>query len=134
MPQRLAVVVGASIAAVAFVASPASATTTNYWGYNNLTASNPPAGTCPGSIAGIACSGWNNWDYSQADWNSGSGSFVLGFICSSDGLLHGRVISGTPNTYTDLWSSDCPTHYNKAAVAHYSGTYNYLQARALIFP
>ena len=27
----------------------------------------------------------------------------------------------------------CPGHYNKAAVSHVDGTYNYLQARALVF-
>jgi hypothetical protein len=117
----------------------ALASTTVYWGYNNLTASNPPAGSCPSSAAGVACSGSQNWDYSEADWNSGNGAWMLGFICQSDGLLHGRVFSGNEakKTYDWLWSDSCPTHYNRAAVAHISGgsgTYDYLQARALIFP
>lgn len=132
--HALTVVVLLAISATAAVAS-----TTNYWGYNNLTASNPPAGTCPGSVAGIACSGSNNWDYSQVGWTSGRSSFTVGFICSSNGLLVGRLLSGSEafGTYTVLWSNYCSTHYNKAAVAHINGgsqTYNYLQARALIFP
>lgn len=126
------------VAVLAFWVSGAMATTVNYWGYDNLTSSNPPAGTCPGSAAGIACSGSNNWDYSQVDWTSGRSSFTFGFICSSNGLLIGRLMSGSEafNTYTLKWSDACPGHYNKAAVAHVnggSGSYNYLQARALIF-
>jgi len=127
-----------AVAALVLWASNALATTVVYWGYNYLTASNPPAGTCPGAASGIACSGWNNWDYSQVDWTSGRSSFTLGFICSSNGLLVGRLMFGTESfgTYTVLWSNYCPTHYNRAAVAHIDGgsqTYNYLQARALIF-
>jgi hypothetical protein len=108
------------------------------WGYNNLSATNPPAHTCsdPDSIAGIACSGWSNWDYSQVDWNSGSARFVIGFICSSNRLLVGRVhgASEPKTTYTEVYYDWCPGHYNKVAVAHFDGTYNYLQSRALIFP
>jgi hypothetical protein len=107
-----------------------------YWGYNNLTSSNPPAGTCPGWFAGFACSGWGNWDYSQVDWTSGSGTFLFGFICQSDGALHSERIYGDGDpkgTYTSFYASLCPGHYNKAGVDHFGGTYNYLQARALVF-
>lgn len=119
-------------------ATPALGTTVNYWGYGNLTANNPPAGNCPGSAKGIACSGWDYWDYSRVAWTSGRSAFAFGFICQSDGLLWGRPLSGQESfdTYTVLWSSYCPTHYNRVAVAHLAGgqgTYNYLQARALIF-
>ena len=134
----LASVAALAVVAMTIVVAGAQAATTVYWGYNNLTASNPPAGTCPGSASGIACSGSNNWDFSQVDWTSGRSSFALGFICSSNGLLVGRLMSGSEafNTYTVRWSDYCPTHYNRAAVAHLnggSGSYNYLQARALIF-
>lgn len=123
---------------LAIWAPAALATTTNYWGYGNLTASNPTAGTCPNSVAGIACSGWAEWDYSQVGWNSGRSAFGFGFICQSDGYLWGPLMNGSESfgTYTALWSDWCPGHYNKAAVTHLSGgagTYNYLQGRALIF-
>ncbi len=110
-----------------------------YWPYNYLTKNNPSAGTCPNSAAGVVCTGWNYWDESDADWNSGTGSFVVGFICSFDGQLWGRLLWGdeTPKTYGAWWSSYCPTHYNRAAVAHvepsYFGTYNYLRARVQIW-
>jgi|SRR5579885_970289 len=136
---RFFALAGATVATALVLAAVAGATTTAYWGYNNLTASNPPAGTCPGAVAGIACDGWNNWDYSEADWNSGRSSWTLGFICQSDGLLWGHLYSGseTFKTYDQLWSTYCPTHYNRTAVAHVNGgseSYNYLQARSVIYP
>ncbi len=126
------------LAALTVWVTPALGTTVNYWGYGNLTANNPPAGTCPGSVSGLACSGWNNWDYSQVDWISGRSAFAFGFICQSDGLLWARLMSGQEafSTYTAHWYDYCPTHYNRAAVNHRpsgEGTYNYLQARGLIF-
>jgi hypothetical protein len=124
-----------------FLTGTAIASTTNYWGYNNLTATNPPGTQCPvNGSPGIACSGWNNWDYSQVDWVSGRSSFAFGFICQPDGIVNARFMSGSESfgTYTVLWSDYCPgDHYVKAAVAHINGgsnTYNYLQGRALIFP
>jgi len=138
--RRLWLGAAVAVAALTVGVSAAFGTTVVYWGYNNLTHSNPPAGTCPGAVSGIACSGWNNWDYSEADWNSGRSAWTLGFWCQSDGLIHGKLFFGneTFKTYDQLWSTWCPTHYNKVAVAHVDGgaygTYNYLQARALIFP
>lgn len=116
---------------------PALATTVNYFGYANLTASNPPAGSCiSGSVAGLACSGWTDWDYSQAGWNSGQSAWVLGFLCQYDLTVHGRLFNGLEgfNTYTVQWLDFCPGHYNKAAVGHVNGpygSYNYLQGRAI---
>jgi hypothetical protein len=137
--RRLCLIGVTATAALALAVDAAFGSTTVYWGYNNLTANNPPAGTCPGATSGVACSGWNNWDYSEADWNSGRSTWTLGFWCQSDGRIHGRLFFGyeTFKTYDMLWSTYCPTHYNKAAVAHVNGgteTYNYLQARALHFP
>ncbi|MBX6370549.1 MAG: hypothetical protein IRZ04_21475 [Rhodospirillales bacterium] len=126
---------------MAIVTAPvALATTVDYFGYANLTANSPPSGSCfSGSVAGLACSGWNYWDYSQADWNSGRSAWILGFLCQADGNVYGRLFTGGESfsTYTLLWSDVCPGHYNRAVVAHTSGgteTYNYLQGRALIFP
>ncbi len=133
----LAAVVGVMLAAVV---PAALATTTAYWGYDNLTANNPPANSCfSGSHSGIACSGWNYWDYSEAAWNRGRSSWTLGFLCQADGLIHGRLFAGseTFKTYDVLWSDYCPGHYNRDAVAHINGgseSYNYLQARDVIYP
>lgn len=136
---RIATALCVTWIAAAVLASAAWASEYVYWGYNNLTAPNPPAGTCPGATSGIACDGWNYWDYSRVDWNSGRSAFTFGFICSYDGLLWGRVMSGdeTFKIYDALWSTYCPTHYNRTAVAHLNGgseSYNYLQSRSLIFP
>jgi hypothetical protein len=128
-----ALVAAATVFLVVFVGS-VKATTQVYWGYNNLTASNPPAGTCPTWPSGFACSGWGNWDYSQVDWTSGSGTFAFGFICQSDGLFYGYVHGDgdTKTTYSVFYARLCPGHYNKA-VSHLDGTYDYLQASALVF-
>ena len=115
----------------------ALATTTNYFGYANLTASNPPANSCGSpSVAGLACSGWSNWDDSEGDWISGHSGWVLGFVCQSDGLLWGYTFSGYEafGTYSTHYSTYCPGHYNRVAVYHFAngnGTYNYLQGRAI---
>ena len=128
----------ACVLALAVWVPAALGTTINYWGYDNLTANNPPAGTCPGSVKGFACSGWDYWDYSQVDWDSGRSAFFFGFVCQSDGLFWGEPMSGqeTFKTYTQLWSDYCPSDYNRVAVTHAgggAGTYNYLQGRGLIF-
>lgn len=86
----------------------ALATTVNYFGYANLTANNPPASSCfSGSVAGLACSGWTEWDYSQAGWNSGHSGWTLGFLCQADFTVHGRLFFGYEafGTYT----AQCPT-------------------------
>jgi hypothetical protein len=134
--RRVCVVVVAAVV-LATVVSSAKAITGNYWGYNNLSVTNPPAGTCMTNPsypwpAGFACSGWGNWDQSWVDWTSGSGKFSFGYLCQSDGVFHGRVLNGAggdvPAFYTAVYYAYCPGHYNKAMVGHDSGTYNYLQA------
>lgn len=89
--RRRSAVAATVVALVAIVMAPvAFATTVNYFGYANLTANNPPSGSCfSGSVAGLACSGWNYWDYSQADWNSGRSAWILGFLCQADGNVYG---------------------------------------------
>jgi hypothetical protein len=134
--HRLAIVL--ALVSVGVVPVAAEATTINYWGYGNLTLSNPASGTCPSQPSGFPCSGWNNWDYSQVDWNSGQGSFRLGFICQGTGYLTGPQFYGNEGfqTWTVAWTV-CPTHYNRSGVEYITniyGTYDYLQARALIFP
>jgi hypothetical protein len=134
-----AIVVGAvSVLALCVLVPAAFATTVNYFGYANLTASNPPANSCgTPSQAGLACSGWANWDYSEADWVSGHSDWYLGFLCQKTGSVNGRWIHTWEDfrTYDEYWSNDCPDgHYNRAAVLHLNntnGSYDYLQGRAL---
>ena len=140
LPRRALVVAAIVVLALGVFVPAAFATTTNFFGYANLTASNPAADSCfSGSEAGLACSGWANWDYSQADWTSGHSGWILGFLCQADGKVHGLYRTGFEpfNTYTELWSDDCLLgHYNRAVVAHYpngNGSYNYLQGRAIKF-
>jgi hypothetical protein len=126
-------VVVAVVAAAAVVSGASGYSTDTYWGHNNLTASNPPAGTCPGSAAGIACTGWNYWDESDVHWHSGTAYFTPSFICGSDGLLHGPARGGPydpPGTYGAWWSTWCPGHYNRVSVAHlnFNSSYNYIHA------
>lgn len=135
--------VAAVIAFAMIAASSAAARSGNYWGFNNLSASNPPAGQAC-SVAGVggwACTGFNNWDQSDADWRGGHGAFVVGFICGDDGLLWGAPHGGYEGfgVYAAWWSTYCPfTHYNRVAVAHREpspyGSYNYLQAIWRIWP
>ena len=137
LSRRALVITVIAVLSLGALVPAALATTVNYFGYANLTASNPPAGSCiSGSTAGLACSGWTDWDYSQAGWNSGQSAFVLGFLCQADLTVWGRPFSGTEGfgTYTAQWSTYCPGHYNKAAVGHLNGpygSYNYLQGRAI---
>lgn len=137
--RALVIAVIAALALGAFVPT-ALATTVNFFGYANLTANNPPASSCfSGSVAGLACSGWTEWDYSQAGWNSGHSGWTLGFLCQADFTVHGRLFLGYEgfDTYTAQWSDYCPGHYNRAVVEHVNdgnGSYNYLQGRGLKFP
>ena len=137
--RALVIAVIAALPLGAFVPA-ALATTVNFFGYANLTANNPPASSCfSGSVAGLACSGWTEWDYSQAGWNSGHSGWTLGFLCQADFTVHGRLFLGYEgfDTYTAQWSDYCPGHYNRAVVEHVNdgnGSYNYLQGRGLKFP
>lgn len=136
--SRWARVILMASVAVAVLAGSAGAATNAYWGYNYLTASNPPAGTCPTFGAGKACSGWNYWDYSQMDRNSGSAFVGIGFIYTSDrDRIHYAPIPFDPGVYTVVWNDfrlpEPYSHYNKAACVYVSGTYVYAQCRALIF-
>jgi hypothetical protein len=123
---------------LAVFATPASATETPYFGYDNMTASNPPAGSCPGFGSGRDCIGWNWWDYSRIDRNSGSATIGMGFTYDNNpGVIQYIPIPFDPGVYTVVWNDSRfsnPTHYNRAACLHVGGTYSYLQCRALIFP
>jgi hypothetical protein len=136
---RVLLVVAALVGLTLFVAPPGSAgTTNNYWGYNNMTSSNPAAG-CPGNgLAGIACSGWNNWDRSQVDYNSGSATLRVAMNGSGSGDYYGFSVSSA-NVYTLIrndWNAAHPTlyiqPYNRAACLYLSGSYAYIQCRAII--
>jgi hypothetical protein len=118
-------------------AATASATTTIYWGYNNLTPNNPPAsaGECPGvNDSGIACSGWNNWDRSQIDYNSGNATIrvAMNNPNSSDYPSLWPTSSGTYTLVRTTWNQthhgpgDYIEPYNRAA-CFVSGGYAYTQ-------
>jgi hypothetical protein len=139
------------IAAVAMAFSwtaSAGADEVHNWGYGNLTKSNPAPGTCnagyPFNLAG-ACLGYRNWDYSRVYWNSGTGAFDFGFICSpaerragTDGYGRGLGDNSAFGTYTLQWNSSICGHYLRVFVRSLeddgvAGTYNYLKSTGLIF-
>jgi len=125
------------VIAALVVAATAAATTDNYFGFDNLTSSNPPSGACSGFGAGRDCvSGWNFWDYTQIQRNSGSATIGMGFIWNGN---HSQInyvpIPFDAGTYTRIWSDgdfSNQTHYNKPACLYLNGTYSYLQCRGII--
>jgi hypothetical protein len=139
--ERIGLVALAVVGAILLMAPSAGATTTPYWGYNYISSTNPPAGTCTvdgyGYPAGYACSGWNYWDYSQIDRASSSGgNVVVGFRFTSTSYIGGNDTT-TGGTYTIKWNDpifgSAPTHYNRAACYYWSGNRTYVQCRDLIF-
>jgi len=121
----------AAVVAALALAGTAGAAVTNYYGYAWISSTSPPAGTCPGWDAGMACSGWNYWDYSQIDIRT-TAIVIYGFIFRG-GWFHMRYVWG-PATYTALWSSfgSSATHYNRAGCRRHASP-AYVQCRALIF-
>ena len=136
---------GALLLLAAVFAAVAAATTVNYWGYNYQTRSNPAAGTACGDVYGdgIACAGYNYWDRSQLDYNSGSAHILFGFWNCAGCQLYGLrpSSSGLYTIVRTTWNSDHPSQtvnaYNEVACAwddwpDGSG-YAYDQCRAIIF-
>lgn len=118
-------------AALLVIPAGADATTVNYWGFNNLSGSNPPAGSCSFFTfpSGYVCSGWNYWDRSQVQNNSG-GQINLGFV-DNQGSYFSVSRSGIA-TYT-VYRTDFQfvPLYNRVMCSHGPGT-NYVQCRAII--
>lgn len=130
----LALLVGGIVSVSAY------ATTTIYWGYNNLTQSNPPLGTCSGNGPGVACSGFNNWDRSQIQIAGGTGAIVsFGFQNCAGCVLYGA--SGKPlGTYTLIRNEYNSVHggvinpYNRTMCGYGGdGSASYVQCRAIWF-
>lgn len=76
----------------------------HYWGYDNMTSTNPVGGGSGAKCwynfgAGTACSGWNNWDRSRVDYNSGNATIQFGFKHCT-----GCYILGDNATYTKWWT------------------------------
>jgi hypothetical protein len=92
-------------------AATASATTVNYWGYNNMTKSNPPSGTCSSERAGVACSGWNYWDRSQIAYNSGNAVILYGMEnCAGCAWRGYTALSPGVGTFIRTqWNQDNPS-------------------------
>lgn len=138
---RALIVLAACIIAAGTFAATAAAVTHVYFGYNNLTASNPSQPNCNGIFSffsGYACFGKNYNDYTQVDWTSGRSDFRLGFTTCYGCGYENRLISGNENfgTYTVRWSQFPVSHYNYSVCSHSEGgpgSYNYLQCRALVF-
>ncbi len=138
--SRLVFAIVSTVVFAAAIAGSSWAGTSDYWGFNNLSSSNPGAGTAcaVAEVGGWACTGFNYWDQSDADWRNYRGYFKVGFICESDGYLWGPEHGGNESygVYGAWWSTWCPTHYNRVAVAHLPGDsgQNYLQALKSIWP
>ena len=139
--QRIGLVAVALVGVMLLMAPSASATTTPYWGYNYISSTNPPVGTCSvdGVVyaAGYACSGWNYWDYSQIDRASSSGGHVVvGFRFTGTSFIGGNDTT-TGGTYTIKWNDPifgtAATHCNRAACFYFGGNKTYVQCRDLIF-
>lgn len=129
------------LAALLFASSSASAGVvyTTYWGYNNLSRTNPPAGTCNGQGAAIACSGFNNTpphDTSFLAHQSGSAYVDIGFQNCIGCALYGQVTDSTPGNYETTYPVVKFFYpnlgpYNRVYCAHYTdmNTYAYAQCR-----
>ncbi len=144
--RRLLVVIALASLIGGMVSAVARADTRPYWGYNNLQQYNPPSSAqeCnPYNEAGNACSGMNNFDRSQIDYQSGSAYVLFGFLqcweCSH--------VAGIVATYSEVWTvirtdwnadhpNDTVPHYNRG-ICHYDGPtanrYAYIQCRMIIF-
>jgi hypothetical protein len=113
--------------AFAALAAPAAALSHNYWGFNYLSSTNPPAGTCDGHFpAGYACEDTSGWTQSQVQNNSG-GEIGVGFLDTFGTYTyvpHSGI--GTYNEYTS--SGHWGTAPFRAACSHGGGT-NYVQCR-----
>lgn len=135
---------GVVAAAIALIATAAAlATTHTYWGFNTMNNLNPPSGTCPSSVAGIACDGFNNWDQNEIAQNSG-GSIIQGFENTTGGTIYGiarACCAADPHPWELAWNDSRlggnVLHYNRTACSYAfgSGTSgSYVQCRSLIFP
>jgi hypothetical protein len=140
--RRQSRLLGVAAAFTLLFPTTALATTVNYWGFNNMTKSNPPAGTCSSERAGVACSGWNYWDRSQLAYNSGNATMFWGMENCAGCAWRGYTAL-SPGVWTLIrtqWNLDFPSSpinpYNRALCAFADGslnTYAYVQCRAIIY-
>jgi hypothetical protein len=136
---RVTVMALAVLTALA-IATPAQAITyTNYWGFNNLTKTNPPAGTCSGQGAAIACSGFNNTpphDTTFIQINSGNATLAEGFQnCQGCAVYYGNA-GPSAGAWELTWSQLHNVYpglgtYNRVTCMHRfdEPTYSYCQCR-----
>ncbi len=143
--KRLLLLVTMAAATSLFLSVAARADTKAYWGYNNMTQTNPPAYTCQGQYAGFACSGFNNIDRTQIDYQSGDAFIDLGFQnCVGCTFKGDYIYGGNIGVWTILrseWNSAHPTEnpinsYNRSACrwGDWAPTYAYLQCRRIVLP
>jgi hypothetical protein len=115
MPRAVATIaLIIAFSAVAGVAHASYAEWHNYWGYNNLSRTNPPAGTCSGQGAAVACSGFNYTpphDFSAIDMPSGNAVIAHGY----------QNCSGCT-----IWKADWPAPgYDETSWDYYAGVLGY---------
>lgn len=118
-------------------ASPASASTTPYYGYNFLAPHTPAAGRCTAApfTDGQACSGFNYWDRTQVAKNSG-GFIGLGFMETTgygDYIITSVNSDDNPPAVVRRVDLSPINPYNASWCLYYVGNSSYVQCRAIVF-
>lgn len=114
--------------------SVAAADVVNFWGFNHMNSTNPGVGYCSSrpSSSGIACAGWNYWDRTQIEKNSGD-YIAYGFLDNDGSASFRGTSTQLEGTFTILRTDAGATTYNRSTCAYQSGAGSYLQCRAIIF-
>jgi hypothetical protein len=139
--MRNALAVSAVALALMVVSAPGATTSAYYYG--TMSASTP-TGECsafPPSQTGVACHGWNYWDYSRVVFVT-SGRIRWGFIFNNgtnDMYVKDSGTVGANTTVTVVWNDSFfgggVTHYNRALCgAMGTGSSPTVSCQALIFP
>lgn len=137
---RIVLCLGIAAVLACGAAATAHASYTPYWGYNNLTRTNPPAGTCPGQGAAFACSGFNDTpphDSSALEYSSGDAQVEYGYQNCAGCTRFAFLANSGPGHYEVPWFTvldyypNLNTNYNRLYCAHYTNqnTYAYIQCR-----
>jgi hypothetical protein len=135
MLRRFSVTVAFALAILAFPLA-ISAAVVPYYGFNYLAPNipSPAAQQCPPAHpAGVACSGWNNWDRHRVYKNSGD--FIHIAFQGPDGTPYycGGPFAGT-GTFVIL-RVDCGSAppYNRGFCQYHSGNSSYVKCEMIIF-
>jgi hypothetical protein len=141
--RRLLVVLAAAVAAYTGAVSTSVAATTPYWGFNQMTSSNPGPSDCGDPFAWSnpkACSGFNYWDRTQIDKRNG-GNVWLGFAWRDafnnwftfETLQGGiGVFSYSRTGWNNDYGAGIP-QYNKVWCDYGGGDSSYAQCQGVVF-